>query len=178
MGLDMYLERMPRRKQALELPENVETSRTALMINPAYVETEEIGYWRKANAIHKWFVDKVQDGIDDCEYHHEVTKEILEELLTTCQRIVDNVELKEGFHAVGSETDENGNLIIDMEEGKYIEDLEVVQELLPTQGGFFFGNTSYDESYMNKIKNTIEIVSDALETTDFENEVIYYCSSW
>lgn len=28
---------------------------------------KEIGYWRKANHIHKWFVDCVQDGEDDCE---------------------------------------------------------------------------------------------------------------
>jgi len=26
---------------------------------------EEVGYWRKANAIHGWFVDHVQDGEDD-----------------------------------------------------------------------------------------------------------------
>lgn len=26
---------------------------------------QEIGYWRKANHIHKWFVDKVQGGDDD-----------------------------------------------------------------------------------------------------------------
>lgn len=178
MGLDMFLERMPRRKTALELPENVETSRTALIINPAYVETEEIGYWRKANAIHKWFVDKVQDGIDDCEYHHEVTKEILEELLSICQRIINSVELKEGFHAVGSETDENGNVIIDMVEEKYIENVNIAKELLPTQGGFFFGDTEYNEWYLRDIENTIKIVCNALETTDFENEVIYYCSSW
>ena len=24
-------------------------------------------YWRKANAIHKWFVDNVQDGEDNCQ---------------------------------------------------------------------------------------------------------------
>lgn len=27
----------------------------------------EVMYWRKANAIHKWFVDNVQEGIDECE---------------------------------------------------------------------------------------------------------------
>jgi hypothetical protein len=24
-----------------------------------------VGYWRKANAIHRWFVEHVQDGNDD-----------------------------------------------------------------------------------------------------------------
>ena len=50
--------------------------------------SEEVGYWRKANAIHAWFVDHVQDSIDDCDYHHEVTKEILEELRDTCIKVV------------------------------------------------------------------------------------------
>ena len=177
MGLDMYLERMPRIKQALELPENVD-NRTALMVSPLYEENEEIGYWRKANHIHKWFVDKVQDGIDDCNYHHEVTKEILEELLVACRTVLNNVTLKYGFHAVGSEIDENGNTVIDMVEENYIENIDVAKECLPTQGGFFFGNTDYDEWYLKQIKNTIEIITNALDTTDFESQVIYYCSSW
>ena len=48
----------------------------------------EIGYWRKANHIHNWFVENVQGGVDDCRYY-EVTKEQLEDLLETC-RIVKN----------------------------------------------------------------------------------------
>ncbi len=42
-------------------------------------------YWRKANQIHKWFVDNVQGGEDNCgEYY--VSHEKLKELLTTCQQ--------------------------------------------------------------------------------------------
>ena len=26
-----------------------------------------VGYWRKANAIHNWFVQNVQDGRDECQ---------------------------------------------------------------------------------------------------------------
>ena len=26
-----------------------------------------IGYWRKANAIHNWFIQNVQNGKDECE---------------------------------------------------------------------------------------------------------------
>ena len=177
MGLDMWLEKRPRRKQSLELPENVD-NKTALMISPLSEEREEIGYWRKANAIHRWFVNKVQDGIDDCKYHHEVTRETLEELLNVCQAIVDNVELKEGFHAVGSEVDENGTTIIDMVEEKYLENVDIAIALLPTQGGFFFGNTDYDDWYLQSIQNTIGIVTKALTTTNFEKEMIYYCASW
>ena len=38
-------------------------------------------YWRKANQIHAWFVDNVQNGEDDCgEYYvsHEKLKELLD----------------------------------------------------------------------------------------------------
>ena len=41
----------------------------------------EAAYWRKANAIHKWFVDNVQEGVDDCG-NYEVSREQLQELLT------------------------------------------------------------------------------------------------
>mgnify|MGYP006269102295 CR=1 FL=1 len=43
-----------------------------------------IGYWRKANQIHKWFVDNCQDGVDDCRESY-VTREKLEELLSVCK---------------------------------------------------------------------------------------------
>lgn len=48
----------------------------------------EIGYWRKANAIHKWFVENVQDGTDDCGYY-DVSKEKLRELKEVCERVRD-----------------------------------------------------------------------------------------
>ena len=49
---------------------------------------DEVGYWRKANAIHKWFVDNVQDGEDDCECHRPVTKNDLETLLELCREVL------------------------------------------------------------------------------------------
>ena len=51
--------------------------------------TAEIGYWRKANAIHRWFVDKVQDGEDDCGYHY-VDRSTLEELRELCEEVLAN----------------------------------------------------------------------------------------
>ena len=46
-------------------------------------------YWRKANQIHKWFVDNVQQGEDDCGDYY-VSHEKLKELLTTCQQALFN----------------------------------------------------------------------------------------
>ena len=142
-----------------------------------YRIVEEVGYWRKANQIHNWFVDKVQDGEDDCEYHHEVTKEILEELLDTCETVLASCELVDGKIKNGEHM-EDGNWIPIMEDGKYIKNPSVAMELLPTTSGFFFGSTDYDEYYVNDIKETIDIVTKVLETTDFEKEMVYYVSSW
>lgn len=48
----------------------------------------EAGYWRKANAIHGWFVKNVQGGEDECRPHY-VSREQLEELKTLCRRVLD-----------------------------------------------------------------------------------------
>lgn len=47
----------------------------------------EIGYWRKANHIHKWFVDNVQNGIDDCN-DYEVSEEQLLKLKENCEAVL------------------------------------------------------------------------------------------
>jgi hypothetical protein len=63
MGLDMYLtgkiylgykDENPIKQKIKDL---VKTE-----FSPDYVEVE-LGYWRKANHIHKWFVDNVQNGV-------------------------------------------------------------------------------------------------------------------
>jgi hypothetical protein len=55
---------------------------------------------------------------------------------------------------------------------------KIARELLPTQCGFFFGSTDYDEYYIEDVKYTIDIITKALETTDFKTQMIYYVSSW
>lgn len=138
---------------------------------------EEIGYWRKANQIHNWFVENVQDGVDDCDYHNEVTKEDLEELLYICQRVIDSCELVKGKIENGKIL-KNGKWVPIMEDGFYVKDSSVAEELLPCCGGFFFGSYNYDQYYVDDIKKTIDIITTALKTTDFETQMIYYVSSW
>ena len=59
MGLDMYLFGIT------DIDEyDSETKKFDLKI----LRTN-ILYWRKANHIHKWFVDNVQDGCDNCAYY-------------------------------------------------------------------------------------------------------------
>ena len=51
--------------------------------------TLEAGYWRKANAIHKWFVDNVQQGVDNCDTY-EVSREKLKTLLDLVEEVLAN----------------------------------------------------------------------------------------
>lgn len=50
---------------------------------------EEMGYWRKANHIHEWFVINVQDGVDNCAEYY-VGRNDIENLLEACQRVIAN----------------------------------------------------------------------------------------
>lgn len=145
---------------------------------PIYEIHEEIGYWRKANEIHNWFVEHVQDGIDDCDYHDEVTPDVLRELITICDEIINSVHLVPGKIVSGYQTDENGNFVPIEIDGVIVEDDSLCRKMLPRTEGFFFGSYEYDERYINDLKRTKEICERALEETDFETQMIYYVSSW
>ena len=139
---------------------------------------EQAGYWRKANHIHNWFVENVQGGEDDCCYHREVEEDDLRELLDICETVLASCELIDGQVCNGYSYDKNGKKIPIMEDGKTVEDSGIAEMLLPITSGFFFGGTNYDEWYVEDIKSTIKIIKDALETTDFDTQMIYYVSSW
>lgn len=180
MGLDMYLSRKvyignkykePKDRIKIIIPKTSAGTNTIKSQKITYIE-EEAGYWRKANAIHKWFVDNVQDGEDDCKEYY-VNHEQMEELLDLCNRVIKASKLIPGQIQNGSQSGPNGLEPI-MEDGKLIEDPTTAKELLPTQSGFFFGNTDYNEWYLDDIKETKKILEEALKTPG----EYYYSSSW
>ena len=67
-----------------DLMELTQLSHVATDIYGASVEVT-CAYWRKANQIHKWFVDNVQNGEDNCESYYVSHEQILE-LLTTARQ--------------------------------------------------------------------------------------------
>lgn len=138
---------------------------------------EEVAYWRKANAIHKWFVNRVQDGIDDCSYHREVTEEDLKEIINICKTILDTAVLEDG-KVINGYTWSNGKEKPNYQDGKYIVNPKICEELLPTESGFFFGGTEYDQWYISDIEYTYETLKKVLEETDFEKQMLFYVSSW
>jgi len=131
----------------------------------------EVGYWRKANCIHKWFVDNVQEGVDDCGKYY-VTREQLTELRELCQKVLDTVETIQGDVKTGVRYDQNGRTQL-TQPGELVAQKAICEKLLPNQSGFFFGGTDYDNFYLDDLRHTIEIIDGV-----GEGGSIYYSSSW
>ena len=67
-------------------------------------------YWRKANAIHGWFVRRCQGGIDECQESY-VSREQLQELVDLCHEALEKpdhevLEPTAGFFFGSYEKDE------------------------------------------------------------------------
>jgi hypothetical protein len=118
--------------------------------------TVNVGYWRKANAIHGWFVNNVQGGEDECR-PHEVSAEQLEQLRVAVQGALD---------AHDTMTEEGAK--------------EVAMRLLPPCKGFFFGSSDIDEWYWGDLRTTLQIIDAAklLMGDDGNGWTLYYRSSW
>jgi hypothetical protein len=72
----------------------------------------KVAYWRKANAVHGWFVKNCQDGFDNCQTSY-VSRDQLTELVDICKKVLaDNslaselLPVQEGFFFGGTEYDE------------------------------------------------------------------------
>lgn len=132
MGLDMYLMakkhisnydfRPDQRKMNAVIKEAI--GLTGFDDDDAYVEVSvNVGYWRKANQIHAWFVDNCQGGEDDCETYR-VEREQLVDLWETCCTAYDEkdpeiLKPREGFFFGSTDIDDY-----------YWEDLENTVKLL------------------------------------------------
>jgi len=105
--------------QIAENGEN-ETFKTILQTVGGYVSPEvpsvevslTIGYWRKVNAIHNWFINELADGKDECQRIYADRSE-LERLSETCKAVLADNSLAEkllptgaGFFFGGTEYDE------------------------------------------------------------------------
>jgi hypothetical protein len=100
MGLDMFLtarrhmnihseDRNRGQAIAAQFPELAAWSPGAATVRSIEVE---VGYWRKANAIHGWFVREVQAGEDDCGTY-PVSRTQLRELQRACRAVRGDPEL-------------------------------------------------------------------------------------
>lgn len=134
---------------------------------------EQVAYWRKANHIHKWFVDNVQDGEDNCKEYY-VEKSQLKELVDLCKQVNEIIK-KSPKKTIQVVTGWRGGKEIKGDCEVYDITSTEIEELLPTQSGFFFGGTEYDDYYIKENERTIAMLEPLLEE---EGGNFYYTSSW
>jgi hypothetical protein len=165
MGLDMYLsvrkyvsridfskdyDKSEGYRNTPEFDSLVDTLGVSEFIEPqdsAGIHVEvPVMYWRKANAIHKWFVDEQADGVDECQPIN-VSTESLKELVDLCEQ----------------------ELSYKYEPGLY----------LPTESGFFFGSTAYDEYYIQDLEYTRDRLKQVIKTMEKSGDhFAVYQASW
>jgi hypothetical protein len=168
MGLDMYLyaekyisevdygitngeftkEYNPEYARAIRLfPEGA----TDLVENGGMKTSLQIGYWRKVNQIHGWFVKHCADNVDECDPTY-VDAGQLRALRVICEFLLDN---------------RNADNIE-----------ERINEELPLTDGFFFGSREIDEWYWVGLEQTIPILAKAIELAEEHECAIFYQASW
>ena len=136
MGLDMYL-------YGATFKIDGETGSSEIHL-------EEVGYWRKHNAIHNWMVKNIQDDVDNCALYY-LDDSHLKRLLVDCKKVLENP------------TPENAMKI-----------------LPTVGGFFFGGTDLTDDFelnyYLNGLKYTVELIRDLLKENKYQ--YYYYRSSW
>ena len=95
MGLDMYLDKRTSVRnwshQTKDERYSVSVKRGGKRLDKIQTKRithviEEIGYWRKFNALHRWFVENVQEGKDDCKQYW-VSQRALTHLLEVLKKV-------------------------------------------------------------------------------------------
>ena len=161
MGLDMHLSKKtyvqnwdhhtPEERHEVIVKKGGKLVETIKAHRVKYIE-EEVAYWRKANHIHKWFVDNIQGGEDNCN-HYYVEIDDLINLLDLCKKVKEDpskgdelLPTTEGFFFGSTDYDEY-----------YMRDIEYTIEIL-------------EEVLSEKVKDE--------NGREYYSSGYYYSSSW
>ncbi len=186
MGLDMYLYKKtyvknwehngPEGQHKITVKKGNKVRKDIKPERIIYI-TEEVAYWRKFNALHGWFVDKLANGEDDCQELY-VGKEILEELLSTLKKAKDIIEKSKVVEKVLTDWNNKEYTV------RVYDCEDEIKDIFPPTEGFFFGDYQINEWYKENIEETIEIIENLLHEAS-ENIVnglysgdFYYQASW
>jgi hypothetical protein len=109
-----------------------------------------VGYWRKANQIHGWFVLNVQGGEDNCG-QHPVERDHLQELLVTVTTVLDGDK-------------DTAKELLPVTDGPFF--------------GNYDEEEGYDEYYYDQLRETQTMLTDILFACTDGQYDFYYQSSW
>lgn len=216
MGLDMSLYREVQMKGKMEITDkNVSDVLNEDTMRPSV--KHEVCYWRKFNALHKYFNDHFNEqdkdncvnmymGIDDIKellklvekirgavkmgkgFVSSYSQSVSRDKLKGCKvgdEVLDKVEHEDGITSAVI-TDEFGdNFYVDFRtDGEVIVNPDVCKEL-PTEEGFFFGSTEYNETYVYQLDETIEQLRELIDEHEklikagiAEYDIDYYYRAW
>ena len=100
-------------------------------------------------------------------------REQLQALLDIVTKVLKASELVDGDITNGYQSKDGQKTPI-IEKGKFVKNPSIAKELLPTQSGFFFGDTDYDQYYIEDLTYTKKALKEILQ----EDGDYYYQSSW
>jgi hypothetical protein len=165
MGLDSYLYKKtyvqnwehdsPEKRYSVDVKQGGFNSK----IKPERISyiIEQVGYWRKFNALHGYIVDTFASGEDNCQ-----------------QIYLDNYSLIQILDTLKQAKD-----ILDSDASDE-EKSDKLSDVFPTAEGFFFGSTDYEDYYAECVDNAILLLSDLIDECDDDNYSysFYYQASW
>jgi hypothetical protein len=113
-----------------------------------------VAYWRKAGSVHNWFVQNVQNGVDDCGDHY-VSRDKLKQLLDNCcEAVEDYFEWRKIPKRARPEYP------------------RIAAKLVPA-------SYEYDEDWLEELQETIETINEVLQKNPPSDPGLFsYQASW
>lgn len=234
MGLDMSLYREVQMEGKMKITDK-KLDEVLGGENMRPLVKHEVCYWRKFNALHKYFNDHFNEQDNDNCVNMYMGIEDIRELLNKLEVLRKKVKLVDGWTMSGRTSDRvkkgtevdlvdgkkkkvedlavgdvikvasercpSGQAVVRytvadkddevlcsynyQERGKVVDNYKLCEDELPTEDGFFFGSTDYDEWYLENVDSAIEqlkkVVAEhkkLIKAGVAEYDIDYYYRAW
>lgn len=205
MGLDMYLEKLPRNKTREQLDaESDEAWAKGIDYWREHIrKVREVAYWRKVNWLHGYIIRTFAGGVDECQ-DIWLKRGDIELILNTVKKTADILSGKRlipqkengvvDYKYVYVDDADKEPFIIEASDGKLKDKAALeaklnegyfkvetsankqLDEVLPPEHGFFFGSYEYDNYYVWDVFETIEMLEKVLAEWDNNYRYVYQAS--
>jgi hypothetical protein len=138
---------------------------------------KQVGYWRKANAVHGWIVRNLANGVDECQ---EILMERsdLTALRNACVTALANRNNPVPAAKIKDKVKSTDDLISIIKNQLETQPVVLADPLsVEPTSGFFFGGTEKDEYYYQTLEYTVDLINSLIAGAG--NDVyFYYRASW